>query len=65
MTATELRKMSPEQKEGLFYSIPRTTSVPINCEKDPINVVIEQYANTKIPLDDIQVLRKELSEIIA
>ena len=59
MTATELRRMPSEQKKGLFFDIPvSVSSGPINSEKDPINVVIEQYANTKIPVDDIPTLKK-------
>jgi len=66
MTVAELKRLSPEQKNKLFYEIPESTSSgPINSEKDTIDAVIEQYTNTKIALDDVQILRKELSEIIA
>jgi len=65
MTASELKGMSTEDKRKLYYNTIRIDSVPINSEKDSINTVIERYANTEMPLDDMSELKKELSEIIA
>ena len=65
MTAFELKGMSTEDKRKLYYNTIRIDSVPINSEKDSINTVIERYANTEMPLDDMSELKKELSEIIA
>ena len=66
MTSAELRRMSSEQKEKLYSNIPkRVSTVPINSEKDDIKTVIDEYTKTEILLDDIPVIKKELSEMKA
>ena len=64
MTATELKKMPPEEKKELFYNTQRADSEPINSEKNSIDAVIEGYTNTEILLDDMRELKEELSDIM-
>nr|AGS52474.1 hypothetical protein [uncultured bacterium contig00193] len=66
MTVAELKKMSPEERDNLFYVTPEPSfSGAINTEEDDINDVIKSYIANKIPLDDMKLLKKELSEVDA
>jgi len=60
MTVGELNKMTPEERAALYNKVPTFNPAAINSETESIDKVIETYAKSEIPLDDMPDLQKEL-----
>jgi len=60
MTVGELIGMSPEERSALYDVVQSFYPAAINSETESIDKTIEAYANSEIPLDDMQDLQKEL-----
>jgi len=66
MTVGELMKMSPQERAALYDKVQGSNNLgAINSETDSIEDVINAYANTEIPLDDMEELKKDILAAVA